>query len=152
MDSCAISLFWRHLSVWMTHFFLYTWNTLPICCLCSVLRQPELHHLFKCANIKGASHLCFSSSERGEDIIFLKGEGALKCCVFASVRSHKGTELHFGGSCSSNGFKGKSYCFLFNKPQSNLCFTKERKQSRICIGSLQGHYTTEVCCVTMLLP
>lgn len=95
----------------------------------SVLAQPEHHHLFKCAEIKGALHLCVSASERWGNIIFLNQESALKCCLLASVRSHQGTELLFGGSRSSNGCKGKNYCFLFNKPQNNPVYRGERQRS-----------------------
>lgn len=95
----------------------------------SVLAQPERHHLFKCAEIKGALHLCVSASERWGDIIFLNRESALKRCLLASVRSHQGTELLFGGSRSSNGCEGKNYCFLFNKPQNNPVYRGERQRS-----------------------
>ncbi|XP_026640138.1 signal peptidase complex catalytic subunit SEC11A isoform X1 [Microtus ochrogaster] len=117
-------------------------TTSPLRCLSSVLTQPERHHLFKCAEIKGALHLCASSSERGADLIFLNRESTLKCCLLASVRSHQGTELYFGGSRSSNNCKGKSCCFLFNKPQSNLIYRGERQRS-VC--------TAEVCVTVIAL-
>lgn len=116
----------------------------------SVLAQPERHHLFKCAEIKGALHLCVSASERWGDIIFLNRESALKRCLLASVRSHQGTELLFGGSHSSNGCEGKNYCFLFNKPQNNPVYRGERQRSGFALD------LCKVCpakvCVTVLLP
>lgn len=122
MDSCAISLFSLHL------FSAGDQMTSPLRCLCSVSHSLSSSSFQMCRDQRGITLVC-QLIGKGDDLIFLNRESTLKRCLLASVRSHQGTELHFGGSLSSNDCKGKSCCLLFNKPQSKL-FTEERGRGR----------------------